>query len=539
MLKTYLQKLSKTDNVVKLIIIVFAFPAFLININLLPLISDEPTRGIVTLEMIFSGNYINPSITGEPYFNKPPLFNWIQASFVFITNSMEEWVFRMPTILSLLIFSLLLFFYSRKYLGEYAFYVSIGFILSGRILFWDSFMGLIDLTYSLVTFCSFVWIIHFAQKNKLLTLFIGSYLLSAIGFLMKGIPSVAFQGISLLTVFIFYKNIRPLLSIKHIAGITLFLAITGTYYYLFSKDSSFYAAVMTLFDQSNRIQTNDNSHVVWFLHLFEFPINLLTEFAPMTILLFLLLSKEIRLKVFSESIYRILLCLFLSNIILYWISADMRSRYLFMLIPLLIIILIKAYAVGEEYQNKTFTLVRYVILYGSALLALSLFVYPIWHETRSMNNVIPVTLILFLTSAIVWYKAYNLRKLALLSLFVSLLVVRISFNLFNLQARYNSYPDKLYRAGEIQAAKLSMGKALHIFGNTQINHDAAFYITRERKELLTRNHSKTTEETYYLVDEENLNTFAAINNKYTIIYTFTIKLQEKSLYLVKVQNEPT
>ena len=52
-------------------------PALLINLGLLTLISDEPTRGLVSLEMMIYGDYLVPTLNGMPYTNKLPLFNWI------------------------------------------------------------------------------------------------------------------------------------------------------------------------------------------------------------------------------------------------------------------------------------------------------------------------------------------------------------------------------------------------------------------------------------------------------------------------------
>ena len=55
------------------------FPAYLINLNMVQMIRDEAIRAIVAFEMIQSGDFITPTIGGEPYLMKPPLFNWILA----------------------------------------------------------------------------------------------------------------------------------------------------------------------------------------------------------------------------------------------------------------------------------------------------------------------------------------------------------------------------------------------------------------------------------------------------------------------------
>ena len=39
--------------------------------------TDEAIRSLVALEMKLSGNLITPTLHGEYYYNKPPLYNWI------------------------------------------------------------------------------------------------------------------------------------------------------------------------------------------------------------------------------------------------------------------------------------------------------------------------------------------------------------------------------------------------------------------------------------------------------------------------------
>lgn len=67
------------NNIVYIIIFTLLIPALFINLGKMPLSSDEPTRSVVALEMNLSGNYVTPTINGDYYYNKPPLYNWILA----------------------------------------------------------------------------------------------------------------------------------------------------------------------------------------------------------------------------------------------------------------------------------------------------------------------------------------------------------------------------------------------------------------------------------------------------------------------------
>jgi hypothetical protein len=114
-----------------------------------------------------------------------------------------------------------------------------------------------------------------------------------------------------------------------------------------------------------------------------------------------------------------------------------------------------------------------------------------------------------------------------------MLSVRIGFNIFNLPARLNSYPDTLYRQGEIIAGQLSKEYDLYVLGDTPFNHDASFYITRERGAIVTRTNEIYNEEVCYITDQKNLTKFANRIYKYEILHTFTIKLDETRLLLIK------
>lgn len=520
-------------RILKFLIILFTIPALFINLGLLPLISDEPTRAVVTLEMLISGDFIHPTINGELYLNKPPLFNWIQCSFITLTGSADEWVFRLPAVLSLLAFGFVIYLVSGKHLKSYAFAAAMGFVVSGRILFWDSFMGLIDITYSMVVFISFVWMIHFERKRKYLLLFVGSYFLASAGFLMKGLPSIAFQALSLNALLVYKHKEKEIFSVKHLAGILVFVIITGGYYFLYSVEHPVNDLIYRLFHESNRLQATNSSN--GWLHLLQFPLKYLFEFAPLTILVFLLLSRKIKQRTFDEPYYRILLLLFLVNIIIYWLSADMRSRYLFMLVPLLGIILLKAYSVAEEDGNKAYRIIKVVVLSASFIIALSVFVYPVWFETNHFRNVWLYCSLLFIAAMVFWALSFFNRKIVLLSLIFSLLAARIAFNLFNLPARYNSYPDKDYRDGEIKAARLSASHPLYILDDTPVNHDLSFYITRERGEILRRTTALSEPDAFYITNEENLDIFAVNNKNYRVHHIFRIKLDETRLFLVTIK----
>src|SRR5438105_2564361 len=72
----------------------------------LPIKGEEGRRILPAVSMIESGNYLVPEVGGQPYFNKPPLLNWLIAASFKIWHARNEWTARLPSALSVLIVAL-------------------------------------------------------------------------------------------------------------------------------------------------------------------------------------------------------------------------------------------------------------------------------------------------------------------------------------------------------------------------------------------------------------------------------------------------
>src|SRR6187399_1870396 len=71
---------------------------------------DECRRAIIPMEMCLSGDYLRPSLNGELYLNKPPLYNWIVAASYKIFGSYDAFSLRFPVVLSILAHCLVIFY---------------------------------------------------------------------------------------------------------------------------------------------------------------------------------------------------------------------------------------------------------------------------------------------------------------------------------------------------------------------------------------------------------------------------------------------
>jgi 4-amino-4-deoxy-L-arabinose transferase-like glycosyltransferase len=216
-------------------ILLLGLPAFLIHLGAVTFIDDESIRAQVALEMHLSGNYIATTLHGEPYINKPPLFNWMLLAAFRAWNAFTELPARLVTVLSLAGYALLIFVsVRRRFSFETAFVTALMVVTCGRFLFYDAMLGLIDTTFSVVTYGLFMSLYFLGVRGRWRLLFLSSYGLMAIGFMLKGFPAIVFQGLSLPAALLFFRQPRRLISIDHLLGLLVAAAVLGGYLFAYA-----------------------------------------------------------------------------------------------------------------------------------------------------------------------------------------------------------------------------------------------------------------------------------------------------------------
>ena len=78
-------------------------------LGLIPLLDpDEPVYGETAKEMLLTGDWLSPRIYGEFWYDKPPLFYWLEA-ISFKLFGLSTWSARLPSVLAILITSIYLY----------------------------------------------------------------------------------------------------------------------------------------------------------------------------------------------------------------------------------------------------------------------------------------------------------------------------------------------------------------------------------------------------------------------------------------------
>jgi len=536
------QALFKSKNLYFSAFILVFLVALFHNIGLTALTADEPTRTVVAMELDYNDNLFVSTLNGVYYYNKLPIYNWIILGLYKITDSKAEWVSRLPTVLSLIAFCVVIFQWSKKYLGnQSAFLAAIIFATCSRILFYDSMLGLIDMFFGLLIFISFICVYEFHKKERLALLFVSTYSIMSVCFLMKGLQAIAFQGMTLLGWFIFQKQFKKLFGWQHFLGIGTSLGVISLFFFFYTQTNSLDELVSTLWSESSkRTVGKSSSWVNDLIHLLTFPVkNVLLDILPWGAIFFFLFNKGIRQQFIKQPLVSFSLIILGANIIVYWLSPETRGRYLFPHYGLLSI-LMSILITKTEVHTKLGWLLKVsnkitLGLFICSILALVLFYFlpefnlELLSKIKQTPNFYSGIWIAFIIALLTLGLSKSTHTTATLSFVLVLIGSRALFNSFIIPSRLVTERTEFYKSESLRLAHSYNSKPLKIVEYTPINHGMSHYIMVEQDRLIPRIKLEDIQPNeFYLVDK-NLSENAGL----TIIDQFTIEWGDRTMYVAE------
>lgn len=478
--------LDENPKLLYIACLLLVLPALLINLGIMPLQADEKYRALVAIELRLTDNWWVPTINGDYYYNKPPIFNWMVNGLYAIFGE-SEFTLRLATIIPLLGFAATLFVIVKKHFNtKIAFLTAFALITMNRFLFYDTLLGLIDTLFSWLTFLQLYFIVIYYQRKDYKRLYLYSYILMGVGTLLKGLPSIAFQGMSLLTIFLYHRNIKGLFSIWNFIGLPIAVAIPAAYFWKYNQYNDAMAFLTNLFFESSKRFESEWWQPI--AHFFIFPFKgLIGQIFPWAILVIVLFKNHLFKTIKGQPVLFYLLLLLLTNIIPYWISPENRPRYLFMFYPIILLLFIYLYETADPLSRRK-QLTNMVLFSFSAVLAVG-FLVPLFVEHAYLQYIdyLPLKAIgFFVALGLLAWLIGRLKQQKLIVVTLYMLVCRLAFDVMVLPVRGETEPVCQTRDDLIPIVEMTQGKPLYLHHLTPLDEMQSYYITKGRGELLTR-----------------------------------------------------
>ncbi len=492
---------------------------FFVHLGLAPLRLEEPRRALISLEMLFQDNWMVPTEMGEYYYKKPPVYNWVIGASYWLWGSHSEWAVRFLSVVSFVATGGLVFAMGRRYVdqtfGIYAGLLTLAMV--DIVFYFSTAAGEIDLFYSLITLASFFTLFHYYQRQQYYALFTVTYALGAVGTLTKGLPSPVFLGVSVLVWLAYRRDLRKLFTGAHLAGIGVFVVLVGSYfayYNLFNDVALYFSSEESLWSQTSERTAFQNSIGALLLHLLTFPLETLKNVAPATLLLPFLLRRGVGRALMRQPFVGFCLLMLVGNGLVYWLSPGTRSRYVYMLYPLLVIVLTYgyySYPLTVDVRHRIFRISVRVMLALTVVAGLALPFVPLPAVPFSVGGV-AAALVLGAAGLLLLQMRQPQYSLLLAIALVGLL--RLVFDFTVLPARATMGPGYEQKKDGRRIAELTQGEALHLYPGTRFSLSTVFYVERARQQVLAYQ-APDEGGGYFLVDAQLLP-----DRKYTVFYTF-------------------
>lgn len=230
-----IRKLSP-ENRFRILIILISLLAFIPFNGLVHLFDwDEINFAESAREMIVSGNYSTVSINFIPFWEKPPLFIWMQVLSMKVFG-INEFAARFPDAICGMLSLLLLFEIGRKLRNpKFGLLWALAFGASVLpFLYFKS--GIIDPWFNLFIFSALYFAFNYFQRNgekpsKRLSLILSAFLLG-LGVLTKGPVAILLFGFTFL-IFLFLEQKIKRARWKDVWIFSLILIFTGGAYHLY------------------------------------------------------------------------------------------------------------------------------------------------------------------------------------------------------------------------------------------------------------------------------------------------------------------
>jgi 4-amino-4-deoxy-L-arabinose transferase-like glycosyltransferase len=196
-------------------------------------VPDEGRYGEVGRWMLYSGDWLVPRLNGIPFFHKPPLLYWLEASSLAVFG-VNVWAVRLVPALHAGLMLLALYLSARHFATEviarravWMLGTSLSFLLGGQYVNHDM---LAAAWIGVAIWCFALAFMHADKPHAGLARW--GFVACALGVLSKGLIGVALPGLVLLIWLAWTRQLRKVLHLPWVSGLALFAVIALPWFWL-------------------------------------------------------------------------------------------------------------------------------------------------------------------------------------------------------------------------------------------------------------------------------------------------------------------
>jgi 4-amino-4-deoxy-L-arabinose transferase-like glycosyltransferase len=275
------------------VLIALVVAAYFVRIGDISMRGEEPTRAEVAFEMLESGDWIVPHVQGD-IFTRPPLQNWLIAGSCVLCGSREAWVVRLPSVVAMLLITLLTYGYARTGLSRAASLAAAAAFPTFAEMFTTGCQAETEMVFiALVSAALMLWHWGHLRGWPALVTWVVAYTLVGLGVLCKGPQPVVYFCGSVVCYLVLTRQWRYLFSLSHVAGICVGAAVVLAWLVPCTLRTSWEQAWgMVMGDTSARFYNWTTRLVTE--HMLIFPFELLGCILPWSLLLLGFLNRRLR-----------------------------------------------------------------------------------------------------------------------------------------------------------------------------------------------------------------------------------------------------
>ena len=268
--------------------------AFLLGIDGHPYAVPSEARYIeIPRQMVDTGDWITPRLNGVKYFEKPPLFYWVQAAQLTYFG-LGEFSGRFWTAITTLALCLVTSVAAYKRYGRLEGVLSPLILASCILVYFSSRVVLLDAPVSLflvISLFSFMFAVESTSGRKRDGFLAIMYASAALATLTKGLIGIVIPAMVIGSWIALTGRWQLLRSVRLLPGSLLFLSIAGPWHYLAGRETSEFYYFYFFHEHFERFLTTTHGRYQppWF-----FVAVLLAGFLPWTAFLFQAINTPLR-----------------------------------------------------------------------------------------------------------------------------------------------------------------------------------------------------------------------------------------------------